>query len=89
MSGKEDDLALVGEGLHKASKEECRVYAEAGEGLIADEEVGVVQHGGQNENALTHALGIGGQIAVASLPHLKPAQELSGLFGKQLFLDSS
>ena len=89
MSGKEDHLALVGEGLHEAAKEEGRVYVEAREGFIEDEEVGVVQHGGQNENALTHALGIGRQIAVASLPHLEQAQELSGLFGKQFFFDSS
>src|SRR5206468_3265352 len=51
---------------------------EAGERLVKDEQIGVVEQGSGDQDALLHALGVGGDRRVAIFVQPKEPQELAG-----------
>ncbi len=72
----EDDLAAVGECAQQAAEHERGGDVETGEGLVEDEDFGIVEQGGGEQNFLTHALGVGGERLVAIVPEPEGAEEL-------------
>src|ERR1700685_4022098 len=62
---EEDGFALVAQGLNQCFEDERRGYVESGEWLVEDQDVGIVHDGGDEENALAHALGISADVDVA------------------------
>ena len=54
----EDGLALRGELLQQVFEEPGGDDVEAGERFVEDEQLGIVQQGGGDEDALLHALGV-------------------------------
>jgi hypothetical protein len=64
-----------GEGMQQAAEDHGGVDVEAGEGFVEDEEFGVVEQGGEQEDFLAHALGVGGERGVAIVPEADEAEE--------------
>src|SRR4029077_13965605 len=52
------------------------VDVEAGKGLIEDQEIGIVQQSGGQQDLLAHAFGVGRERRIAVLPERKKAQHL-------------
>ena len=65
MRVEEDDLAAAGELLDEAAEDEGGADVEAGKGLVEEDELGVVQQSGGEEDLLAHALGVAGHRDVA------------------------
>src|SRR5258708_7402789 len=65
MRAVKDGFAAGAEGLNEIFDDESRSDVEAGEGLVQDEQIGIVHESGDEKNALTHALGIGAERDVA------------------------
>ena len=71
----EDHFAARGEGVEQAAQDHGGVDVEAAEGLVEDEQFGIVQQGGEEEDFLAHAFGIGGERRVAVVPEADEAEE--------------
>ena len=74
--GAVEDHALPGgEGMQQTAEDHGGVDVEAGEGFVEDEEFGVVEQGGEQENLLAHALGVPSEPGVAIVPEADEAEE--------------
>jgi hypothetical protein len=56
VGAEEDHFAFGGEDFEETAEEEGGVDVEAGEGFVEDEQFGIVEEGGGEEDALAHAL---------------------------------
>src|ERR1017187_8066380 len=65
-----------GEGMKQAAEDHGGVDVEAGEGLVEDEELGIVEQAGEEEDLLAHALGVPSEPGVAIVPEADEAKEL-------------
>jgi len=74
----EDCLALSCELLQEVFEESGGDYVEAGERLVEDEELGIVQQSGRDENALLHALGVKGDRRITPGLEAKERKESIG-----------
>jgi hypothetical protein len=71
----EDDFVARGERVEEAAEDHGGVDVETGEGLVKDEEIGIVEEGGEEEDFLAHAFGVGGEGGVALVPEADEAEE--------------
>ncbi len=72
MGGKEDGLALLAQGEDQRAQVLAADGVEAGERFIQDQEIGIMDQGLGQAQALDHALGEFAQlqVLVAAQPHL-------------------
>jgi hypothetical protein len=62
--------------MQQAAEDHGGGDVETGEGLIEDEEFRIVEQGGEEEDFLTHALGVAGERGVATVPEADEAEEI-------------
>src|ERR1035438_2321953 len=62
----EDHLPARGEGVEQAAQDHGGVDVEAGEGFVEDEQFGVVEERGEEEDLLAHALGVRGERGITA-----------------------
>ena len=68
MGAVEDDFAAVGERAQQSAQHQGGGDIQAGEGLVEDQDFGIVQQGGGEEDLLAHAFGVGREGRVAVVP---------------------
>ena len=71
----QDDFAAAGQRAQQSAQHERGGDVQAGEGLVEDEDFGIVQQRGGEENLLAHALGVRRQRRVAVVPEREGAEE--------------
>ena len=74
VGAEENDLAAGGEFLDEAAEDESGADVEAGEGFVEENEVGIVEEGGADEDLLAHALGVAGDGRVAIVVEAEDAE---------------
>src|ERR1022692_4427848 len=72
----QNDLALARQRLGEVLEHQAGSDVEARERLVEDEDIGVVQQGGRDEDFLLHALGIGGDGRIAVFVERQEVQQL-------------
>ena len=71
----QDDFAAAGKRAQQSAQHERGGDVQAGEGLVEDEDFGIVQQRGGEENLLAHALGVRREGRVAVVPESEGAEE--------------
>jgi len=72
----QEHLVARGERSQQAAQDQGGVDVQPGKRLVQDEQLGIVQQGGQQQDLLAHALGIAGQRGVAVFPEPGQVEQL-------------
>ena len=75
----QDHFAAAGELAEQVLEEQGGSDVDAGERFVEDQYVGVMQQRGGDQDALLHALGVGGDGRVAVRVQLEELQQIVGL----------
>ena len=70
-----DDFPLAGQGAQQGAQHQPAGHVQAGERLVQDEDIRVVQQGGGEQNLLAHALRIRGERRMAVIPERECPKE--------------